>query len=449
MKWVATPSSFRFLLVALCIVSATSHAQMQDPPARAALRSRMEAVLRDLATTGDAALAERELEMIVAADAGFAAPRYNLAVLHEQRRNWRTAASWFGEFLKLDSTSAFATRARREVVVLRRVDSLWNMPGGAKKVSYADAVARSRLFIRAGLLRQAVASAAEAVTIDSTRWEAYAITASALAEQQSFPEAKRFVERARAFAPSKDSPAIDALYQRIQHEEQYRVLGASGTAALSAGDYRRAAGEFEQATALFPGRPEYRLAAASSYELLGDSATAAGLATPVAASSDPKARAQAGAMLRRLRLFGSAADSTGTRALTTAQVAAPPRPKETLEQASRRHHEVATRLMDQRNWQEAASAYRAAIEAVPNNSLLFAGLGDALAGDGKWTEAAIEYGNAVKLDPDNGKFWDLFGNSLYLSGRKLEGVAALEEAVRLAPMDSRYRANLDRVRKAP
>lgn len=427
----------------------TSTPATADTPARAALRSRMEAALRQLTVDGDVPKAQRELETIAATDQAFAAPRFNLGVLFEQQKEWRTAMSWFGQYLALDSTSDYATRARSELLTLRRVDSLWSVPGGPARVNYADAVARGRLFIRGGMYRQAVIAASEAITIDSTRWEAYSIAAAALAQQQSFAEAREFLERAqRTTRTPEQTSELNALTQRIAREEAYREVGRTATAALSAGDYKRAVTEYMRAATMFPERGEYKLAAASAHELMGDSASAAQLATPLAASSNQNVREQAGALLRRLSLFG-ANDNGKSISLTTTKQPVAASPTESPAQAARRHHDTAIELMDKRRWSDAAAAYRLAIKGMPTNAILYAGLGDALAGDLLWTDAAIEYGTAIKYSPDNAEYWHSFGQALLLSGRKLEAVAALEEALRLAPTDTRIRANLERARRSP
>lgn len=432
----------------LILVRTTGQAQGTESPARAALRSRMDAALRALMADGDTPKAQREFESVAASDPTFAAPRYNLGVLLEQQREWRTAMSWFKQFLALDSTSEYATRARSELLSLQRVDSLWNLPGGPQRVNYADAVTRSRMFIRAGLYRQSVMAAAEAVAVDSTRWEAFGIAASALAQQQSFAEAKEFLDRAqRTIRTPEQTTELNGLAQRITREEAYRDVGRVATAALSAGDYKRAASEYLRAAGMFPERGEYKLAAASAHELLGDSVSAAQLATPLAASGDQKIREQAGALLRRLSLFGANADGRSV-SLSTARAPVDAAPVETPEQSARRQHDTAIRFMDERKWAEAATAYRAALKGFPKSAMLYAGLGDALAGELLWTEAAIEYGTAIKYDPENPDYWHSFGQALLFAGRKLESIAALEEALRLAPTDTRIRANLERAKKS-
>lgn len=142
-------------------------------------------------------------------DPSFAPPYFNLGVVCEADEDWAAAEKWFQAFAKLDPKSSYAAKAMAEIAQIASIRSLTATPEGKKKFHYDEAIRRARLFLNAKLPKEAVAEASQAVQIDSTRWEAYAVAADALAQDGQGEQARHYLAMAVARAPESKQRELE------------------------------------------------------------------------------------------------------------------------------------------------------------------------------------------------------------------------------------------------
>lgn len=95
-------------------------------------------------------------------------------------------------------------------------------------------------------------------------------------------------------------------------------------------------------------------------------------------------------------------------------------------------HGLRARLFTRlRRWDAAIAAYRAALEAAPDDLKATAGLGYLLGVQGRYGEAEPFLRRATELAPQRADLWFNLGFALDKVGRRRDAVAALEAAVRL------------------
>jgi Flp pilus assembly protein TadD len=214
-------------------------------------------------------------------------PRYNLAVLAEADENWDEAIKWFTDFLRFDAKSAYAVKARNEIVRLNKIKIQDSTPDGKKRRQYDEAIVTARGLANMGLSKEAIAEAAQAVKIDGKRWEAYALTANILANQKQDVDAAIFFQEAIEWAPSGKKDELQRALANIPKERRYRNLGRAGAEALKAGKYREAGNDFLTAWGIFPNRDEYGLDAAVAFAIAGDNDKAEALLTMLEQGASP------------------------------------------------------------------------------------------------------------------------------------------------------------------
>lgn len=219
---------------------------------------------------GDLAKAKEGLQLAISQDPSFPHPRYNLAVIAAAEEDWAGAIRWLEEFLKLDQTSERAEKAKSELEDLRQILEMDKTPEGKKRRQYEAAISNTSWLLNMGLLKEAVAQAAEAVKINPSGWEPYALTASALAKSEKWDDAKRFLDIAIKQAPAETKVKLKLTYDQIEKERQYKSFSDAANELLKKGDYRGAATQFKNAWQLFPDQVELGLSAALALWMAND-----------------------------------------------------------------------------------------------------------------------------------------------------------------------------------
>jgi tetratricopeptide (TPR) repeat protein len=211
-----------------------------------------------------------------------------------------------------------------------------------------------------------------------------------------------------------------------------------GRLALAQGDAAAAAGHFEAALASQPGASELRSPLALAYRKLGrlDDAQAAlagygdGRVTfpdplleqTAALSSGSRQYVAAGTTALREKRFNEAADAF----------------RKALEIDSRdgtlwTNYGVA--LAGLRDLEGAERSYRKAIEVEPANARAHYNLGTLLAGRGAWREAIDHLESAVRLDPDSRDALFNLGQALAAAGEPARALETYGRLLRLNPND--------------
>jgi tetratricopeptide (TPR) repeat protein len=168
-------------------------------------------------------------------DPTLSAPYFNLGIISESEEDWSGAAKWFATFLRLDPASNYAGRARGEITRIATIRRLVATPGGLTKTHYDDAIQRARLFLRSRMPKEAVAEAGEAVKMDPSRWEAYAVASSAFSQGGQQGKAKDFLAMAIERAPVDKKPQLKKAMATITDKsagKQNESVRASGLASV-------------------------------------------------------------------------------------------------------------------------------------------------------------------------------------------------------------------------
>lgn len=99
-------------------------------------------------------------------------------------------------------------------------------------------------------------------------------------------------------------------------------------------------------------------------------------------------------------------------------------------------------LRDSRRFDEAATAYRAAVDRVPERADLWVQLGNMLKDSGRFGEAETAYRRALALRPSEADTHLQLGRTQHLAGRRPDALRSLIEALRLSPADASIIAEL-------
>ncbi len=207
-----------------------SQASVVTDSQRQLAREQFQEAVVDLMRDGDLEKAHKGFLRAVLLDPNFAAPYYNLGVLAEARGSWPRAAHWFQGYLRVDPDSKLAPRVKAELVHVAEVQRQQATPAGRAQSKYDDEIARARVYLNAGMLKPAIASAADAAKADPKRWEAYAVTASALSKGGRTDDAEKFLSMAIERAPANKKPALNKALNtlRIRHQSDASSHAPSG-----------------------------------------------------------------------------------------------------------------------------------------------------------------------------------------------------------------------------
>jgi tetratricopeptide (TPR) repeat protein len=176
---------------------------------RAQARAVFQQTLAGLAQNGSRKKAQAGFLRVIALDPGYALPYFNLGLLAEADEDWGVAISDFNRFLTLAPNSAYRLRAQAEIEHATTAKQADSTPQGKLSRQYTDKIVRARALALSGMGKLAVAEAAEAANLDSSRWEAYAVIASALSRQGFDGDAARFLRMAIDRAPADKRPLLE------------------------------------------------------------------------------------------------------------------------------------------------------------------------------------------------------------------------------------------------
>jgi tetratricopeptide (TPR) repeat protein len=183
--------------------------------ARQLARTEFGRTLALLVKTHDTKVAREGFRRSILLDPTFAPPYFNLGVVAEADEDWGDAVRWLGNFLKLEPNSIYAVRARSELTRIASIQASLRTPDGLKKNKYDEEIGRARVFVRTNMPAEAIAAAGKAADLDSSRWEAYAVTASALANAGKTADARRFIGMAIERAPGAKKAALEKALNGI------------------------------------------------------------------------------------------------------------------------------------------------------------------------------------------------------------------------------------------
>ena len=299
----------------LCLLSGAvaSHAQVRRPavkptkpatesaataitPQRKKAQDEFLSVIERFLSDKNVAIAREGFSRVIQIDPTYPQPRFNLGVLAEAENNRVEAIKWFTEYLEFDRSSRYAVAARAKIARLQLAAN----PVAAKRQQYDDYLIRARRLINAGLLREAVAEFAQAVKLDDSRWEAYALTSVVLTQEGLMAEAKQFEDKARQRTPALKKQALEAVLRNNNQEREYRTLSQTGLKDFRAKNYIRAAEEFSRAWSLFPQRSEPAFAAAVAFTAGKDLVEAAIILNRLKTNPDATVAQKAERMLQAL-----------------------------------------------------------------------------------------------------------------------------------------------------
>ncbi len=197
-----------------------SQASVVTDSQRQLARTQFQEAVMYLMRDGDLEKAHKGFLRAVLLDPNFAAPYYNLGILAEAKGNWPRAAHWFQGYLRVDPDSKLAPRVKAELAHIAEVQKLQATPAGRTQSAYDDAIARARVYLNAGMLKPAIATAADAAKTDPKRWEAYAIAASALSQDGRAGDAENFLSMAIERAPMSKKAALNKALAALKTKQQ-------------------------------------------------------------------------------------------------------------------------------------------------------------------------------------------------------------------------------------
>jgi len=85
------------------------------------------------------------------------------------------------------------------------------------------------------------------------------------------------------------------------------------------------------------------------------------------------------------------------------------------------------------NWEDAAAAYRKAIELNPDDCWLYNSLGEVLELQENWPEAAVAFGRAIELESEHSWLYKKLGDALRNQGELERAIALYEQGINLDP----------------
>ncbi len=147
--------------------------------------------------------AEKGFLHAVQIDPHFGAAWFNLGVIAESEKNWKQAESYFRNYLAFVPNGPDARRANDQLILLPKYESGEITPEAAKDAQYDALIQRARIFLAAGHLRESIAEAGRAQTVDNSRWESYAVVSLCMTRQNKAQEAAQFAALAIEHAPNE------------------------------------------------------------------------------------------------------------------------------------------------------------------------------------------------------------------------------------------------------
>lgn len=149
----------------------------------------------------DRAKARQGFQDAVEIDPRYAPAWFDLAVLAEGDKEWTKAAGDFRQYLGLQPTGADATRARAQLQLLSKYLNSSVVPDAARDTEYDVPIQRARALLAHGYFRESIAEAGRAQSLDSSRWESYAVVSLCMEKQNKPQEAAKFAALAVNHAP--------------------------------------------------------------------------------------------------------------------------------------------------------------------------------------------------------------------------------------------------------
>jgi tetratricopeptide (TPR) repeat protein len=202
------------VLLALGFSCATQAAQSDDgsvTPGTRAHRLFVSTSLRFLKDL-DRQRARKDYRRVVQIDGQYAPAWFNLGVLAEADYDWPEAKADFKKYLTVAPEGAYSTRAARELNVIA-ARSKQPVPTPAQQ--YDAAIHRARTLLAAKFYKESIAEAADAQSLDDSRWEAYAIVSICMARQHKIHEAVEFQNLALDRTPVEARDKVFDVLTRV------------------------------------------------------------------------------------------------------------------------------------------------------------------------------------------------------------------------------------------
>jgi FimV-like protein len=292
------------LLVALpiALVMAAGFASGQMTDARQNAVKALDDAIANVIQAGDHERARALLLQAISIDPTFLEPRYNLATLAAAEERWEEAIRHLDEIVaRGPPESLLAVRAKRTLARLHALKDRDKTPEGQRGRRYEEYVAHGRLLAEAGLTKESVASASQAIEFDRQRWEAYVVLAAALARQRNFVESERYLRMALTRAPQDKLAALQRAIRLNTSDGAAHRLGVEGAHALLAKEYGLAAQRLHEAWKTSRANAEHGLLAAEAYAAAGRHREARELLPEVVAAGNAQTRIEAAQMLETIK----------------------------------------------------------------------------------------------------------------------------------------------------
>ena len=149
----------------------------------------------------DRTMARHGFRNAIEIDPRYAPAWFNLGVLAEGDKEWTKAVGDFKQYLSLQPTGADANRARAQLQILSKYVKGSLTSKFDRGMEYDAAIQRARVFLAHGYFRESIAEAGRAQSLDSSRWESYAVVSLCMAKQNKLQDAAKFEAMAVNHAP--------------------------------------------------------------------------------------------------------------------------------------------------------------------------------------------------------------------------------------------------------
>ena len=268
-------------------------------PGRQAAKAKMMAAMQLQSDPAKSAEAESQLRSVIAGDATYAAPYYNLAVLQEREGEFAEAIQNYRNFLQYGQSSRFRVEAKLRLAIVEQLAKLGPVkvaqPNDAPDPQYAAALLAATAFREDGLLPQALVQSQRAAQLDGTRWEPLLVLAEVQNELGENQNALASYDKAKLLAPQSEKAQIDVLRGGAALAVKQDELATLGLEALKRND-RSAKDLLFQAWALSPQREEIGFIAAVKAVGVGDLPLSLAITQVLCGSTDSGLRVRAQAL---------------------------------------------------------------------------------------------------------------------------------------------------------
>jgi len=362
-------------------------------------------------------------------DPAYPEPHYNLGILAAREEKWDEAVAWLTEYRNLDQTSDLSVKAQLLIdkyAALAKEDSA---PGGKIKRKYNEALQSIGAALKANDLKKAIAFADAAIAIDGTRWEAFALKSTVLAQTGDLQNASDSIDQALHRAPANQQTTLLAEQKEITNRIGLNKLLADGSNALASKDFAGACDDFNKAWQLSPNNEQIGIRVASAAMLAKDFDLARSSLERLKSSASKVVQDKVSRLSEDLT---KVQEADSKLAASKRSLAASPAAKRYADM----HNWLAFKCAAKKDYQQALQEYTKAIAAEPDDPGLYANRGHAYNKNGAYNEAIADFSEAIRLNMKNADIYFNRGLAYEKRGKWNDALADFKEASALNPKDA-------------